>query len=300
MSMSFRISAFPWILAVLTACAGGGGGGGSVTEPSEVPFSSFSAVAPEQTVVMSGVSQTGSGTASAFSLHSADTSQSTARLSFDAEGKLSSLSLAAPRSSVSFGAGDVINCSSGAGCGAANSAATASAALINPYAMGWNYQTFGVWMKEVGPSSFQAGAMSAGAATPGAALPNLASATFSGHASGFYLDGTGGQFATDAQMRAITDFSNRRIEFSTTGTLLTNLADPHGPRTTSSGLDLSGTLNYAPGVNQFSGNVSTRNGALGGAAVGRFYGPNAEEMGGTYGLGSSGAQRMLGAFGAKR
>lgn len=300
MSMPFRISAVSLVLTALTACGGGGGGGGSVVTPTEVPFTSFSAVVPNQTVVMSGISQTGSGTASAFSLHAADTRDSTARLSFDADGALSALSLSAPRSSVSFGAGDVINCSSGAGCGAVNAASTATAAVINPYAMGWNYQTFGVWMKDVSPTSFQAGAMSAGAATPGAGLPNLSSATFTGHASGYYLDGAGGQFATDAQMRAVTDFSNRRIEFSTTGTLLTNLNNPHGPRTTNTGLDLAGTLNYAPGVNQFSGNVGTQNAQLTGSAVGRFYGPAAQEIGGTYGLSSSGGQKMLGGFGGKR
>jgi hypothetical protein len=48
--------------------------------------------------------------------------------------------------------------------------------------MGWNYQSFGVWMNNMNATTFQAGAVSAGAVTPGNAVPTTGSATFTGHA----------------------------------------------------------------------------------------------------------------------
>jgi hypothetical protein len=293
-------------LSALAACGGGGGGGGSViqqplapapTAHTEVPFTSFSAIAPNQTAIMPGLSQTGSGTATGFNLDSVDDSISVARLTFNAHGALSGITLGAPQSSVAFGA-DETGCATFGACAADNAAALA--VVMNAADLGWNYQSFGVWMKDVSSTSFQAGAISAGAVTPGSAVPTTSSATFAGHAAGFYFDGAGGRFATDAQMSAVTDFANRNIQFSTGGTVVTDMGAPHNGATANTGLNLSGTLNYAAGVNQFSGNVKTQNDELTGRATGRFYGPSAQEIGGTYGLGSTDGKRMLGGFGGKR
>jgi len=304
MSMPFRASAVCAILtAALTACVGAGGGsGGSVQEAQapvipEVPFTSFSAVGRSQTTVMSGLSQTGSGTDAAFNLDAVDAGNSTARLTYDANGNLSGLTLSAPQSTVAFGPGET-GCATTGGCAAGN--ATSRAALVDPGFFGWNYQSFGVWMKDVSPNSFEAGAISAGAATPGSAVPTLSSATFTGHAGGFYFDGAGGRFATDAQMSAVTNFQSRNIDFSTTGTLLTPLGGTAPSTLDPSTLNLSGNLNYAAGTSQFSGNVNTPNSTLKGSASGQFYGPNAQEIGGIYGLTSPDGQRMLGGFGGKR
>jgi hypothetical protein len=297
MSMSFRVAAFPMILmTALSACVGGGGGSGergSVVR--EVPFTSFSAVGPNETVVMSGVSQTGSGTDSAFNLDPVNETGSTAKLTYDANRNLSGIGISTPRSSVSFGAGET-GCTTTGGCAAGN--ATSQAALVDPAFFGWNYQSFGVWMNHISSTSFQAGALSAGAVTPASALPTgLTDASFTGHASGFYFDAAGNRFATDAQMSAVTDFKNRNIQFSTTGTLLTDTST--FARTDRPTLDLTGNWSYAPGTSQFSGAVDTQDGALTGNASGRFYGPNAQEIGGVYGLTGGGAS-MLGGFGGKR
>ena len=307
MSSSIRVSFAMVATSALAACAGGGGGDGSVVRNDsafrndsvvirQVPFTSFSAVAPNETVIMPGISQTGSGTDAAFNLDAVDGGNSTARLTYDADGNLSGLTLSAPQSTVAFGPGET-HCDTVVACAAAN--AGAIAAVMNPVDLGWNYQSFGVWMKDVSPTSFQAGALSAGAATPGSAVPTLSSATFTGHAGGFYLDGAGGRFATDAQMSAVTNFQNRAIQFSTTGTVLTDMST-FAPASASPGLNLSGNLNYAAGTSQFSGAVNTQDGALTGNASGQFYGPKAEEIGGVYGLGSATGARMVGGFGGKR
>jgi hypothetical protein len=98
-------------------------------------------------------------------------------------------------------------------------------------------------------------------------------------------------------MSAVTDFQNRNIQFSTTGTLLTNTST--FVRTENPTLDLRGNWSYAAGTSQFSGGVNTVNGDLTGNASGRFFGPSAQEIGGVYGLSGGGAS-LLGGFGGKR
>jgi hypothetical protein len=302
MTMSIRISAFPAILLATLAACGGGGGGGSVIDPGPTPapaagnpetaFASFSAIRPNQTVVMSGISQTGSGTDSAFKLDPLNTN-STAKLSYNPDRELVGMSMITPQSTVDFGY-PATGCFAFGACSAGDGETTA--VMMNAYDMGWNYQSFGVWAKNA--TTFQTGALSAGVVTPASAVPTIGSATFTGHAGGFYLDGAGNRFATDAQMSAVTNFANRSIEFSTTGTLLTDTKTLVG--TPNSNLDLRGNWNYAPGTSQFSGSVNTVNNGLSGSATGRFYGPSAQEIGGVYGLTSPTGASMVGGFGGKR
>jgi hypothetical protein len=63
---------------------------------------------------------------------------------------------------------------------------------------------------------------------------------------------------------------------------------------------MSGTLTYSSGANQFSGAISTAGSAMTGTAVGTFYGPSANEIGGTFGVTGSSGQGMIGAFGGKQ
>jgi hypothetical protein len=301
MSNYVRVSAFPAVvLATLTACGGGGGGGSVIAPPAapaagpEATFSSFSAMTPNTTAVMPGIAQTGRGSASAMQLDPVSTN-SMAKLNIGADGKVNGMSLLAPASSAVFAPGSA-SCRPLGACAAGDTEKTG--VVLNPATLGWDYQTFGVWAINGAP--LQVGAISAGAVTPASAVPTTGSATFTGHAGGFYFDGTGARLTTDAQMSAVANFSNRSIQFSTTGTMVSTAANP--PATTAnSGLNLSGNLSYAPGSSQFSGNVNTANGALSGNASGRFYGPNAEEIGGVYGLNAaSGGARMIGGFGGKR
>lgn len=300
MSKSIRFAFHSVVLATLAAC-GGGGGGGSVIAPGaaptagpESPFSSFSAVKPNTTTVMPGISRTGRGSASSLQLDPVSTN-STAKLNIGGDGKVNGMSLLTPQSSVVFAPGSV-NCRPLGACAAGDGEKVGVA--LNPAVLGWNYQSFGVWAVNGAP--MQVGALSAGAVTPATAVPTMGSATFTGHAGGFYFDGTGSRLTTDARMSAVTNFSSRTIDFSTTGTMVSTAANP--PATSARPeLNLSGNLSYGAGSNQFSGNVSTANNALSGNASGRFYGPNAEEIGGVYGLSApSGGARMIGAFGGKR
>jgi hypothetical protein len=65
--------------------------------------------------------------------------------------------------------------------------------------------------------------------------------------------------------------------------------------------NVAGTkLSWSDATNSFGGSVKNGNGVLTGTVLGRFYGPNAEELGGVYNLSGSGLNLHAGAFGAKK
>jgi hypothetical protein len=243
---------------------------------------------------MSGISETVSGTRDASGIVTPnpsvlDTANSTAQLTYDGNRNLSQISFSTPQASGSFSG---VSCSDGV-CSAET--ATSFVIAIDAPAIGWEYQSFGIWLTS-SPTTFQVGAMSAGAVTPGSAVPITGTGSFLGVASGFYIDPFGQPFGTAAVMNADVNFADRKIAFSTSEPSLVNLNT--GAETNGTGLNLLGTLSYDSGSSQFTGKVDTQSGGLTGTANGKFYGPAAREIGGVYSL--SGAGRMIGAFGGQR
>lgn len=285
------------LLFSLSAC-GGGGGGGAAAIP-EVPFASFQARQPNQTLVMSGMSQRASGTQSSNLITSVnfgavDTGASTLKLTFGSFGQIAGIGLTTPQAAFSLNVRDGVSVSCMTGtCSASNS--TSSIAIIDPTVLGWNYQTFGVWARDLSPTTYDTGAISAGNVTPGSAVPLAGTALFNGLATGFYVNNLQSLFATAANMTANVDFAARTVGFATTGTVVVSATG--GPAVGNASLDLAGTLSYPAGTNQFTGTVTAV--GLSGAANGRFYGPGAEEIGGIYSL-TGAAGNMIGGFGGKR
>jgi hypothetical protein len=295
------LAATAFASAVLSAC----GGGGSGSNIREVPFTSFAAVQPNEAVVMQGTSQTASGTLTTspgggFNIDTATLTPTPQdgqlKLTYGATGAISAIDFSTPSASASFvGA----TCAGGL-CSAETASSVAVVIDARAAGVGWNYQTFGVWLNQTGPATFQAGGISAGAVTLGTAVPTSTTGNFTGRAAGFYVNPFGAAFVTAADMSAIVDFGARTIVFATTNTTAADL-NTGGPLLNPTNLNLTGALSYAPGSNQFSGNVSAPGASMTGSATGRFYGPAAEEIGGTYGLsGSAPRERMIGAFGGKR
>jgi C-lobe and N-lobe beta barrels of Tf-binding protein B len=297
--------ALPIFVASIAACGGGGGGGGSTIR--EVPFTSFSAVRPNETVVMAGIAQPASGTLTLFGGggFSVDTANlgavenATAKLTYDRSTNLSALSFASPQASASFR-----NVTCGGGVCSAETASSVVVAM-DARALGWDYQSFGVWLNQTSPTTFQAASISAGAVTPASAVPTGGPFTFSGFATGFYVNGNGVSFATAADMTAVLNMGTpRSIAFTTSNTQISSLNSAGTPILDHS-LNLSGSLIYDAGSNRFSGVVAAQQ--MTGSATGQFYGPAAEEIGGVYGLHSTNQvldpqnrSRMIGSFGGKR
>jgi hypothetical protein len=309
MASVMRATVLSMALAMLGACGGGGGGGGGVVAPTEVPFTSFGAIAANQTVVMDGTAVTASGTQTIANDDATITSASfnpvggaTVRLGYDGSRTLRAISINTPQSSVSFdrdAQGHRLSCS-GTLCLASNG--TAEVIAADPFApsLNWNYQSFGIWSNDLSATSWVAGAVSAGSPTSGSSLPTTGTARFTGLAGGFFFDSVGTPFATFASMSADVNFGSQNIVFSTANTTALN-ANTGSERPGSADLNLRGVLSYAQGVNAFSGTVTTAPSAgLSGQASGRFYGPAAEEIGGVYSLSGAGLSRMAGGFGGKR
>jgi hypothetical protein len=158
--------------------------------------------------------------------------------------------------------------------------------------LGHQYQSFGAWNERVDASRGQITVWSQGQPTPAQGIPASGSATFQGRLSGVYVSpaGLGATAASDLKVSA--DFGARSLGFASSGTTVSGAAAPN--------LDLRGTLTYAPGQGRFSGSLANASGTLRGATNGQFYGPRAEELGGVFAASGAGAERFVGAYGAKR
>jgi hypothetical protein len=162
----------------------------------------------------------------------------------------------------------------------------------------FNYQSYGAWARG-NLDDVLTRAMSTGPATPGNSIPTTGTATYTGTAKGFFwINGNAQSYSTSASMNAQVDFSKREVGFATSNTTINE-----GPEFgLNPNFDLSGTLRYNPGVNNITGTVTTRDETMSGNALARFYGPQAQEIGGVYRVEPAvrGSKGMTGGFGGKR
>ena len=138
--------------------------------------------------------------------------------------------------------------------------------------------------------------MSVGAPTAGTAIPGSGTATFTGYATGSYVNAAGAGTTALAELTVGANFGTRSLTFATTNT---RTSPDWVTFTPNGGLNLTGTLTYAAGTNSFTGPVSSVSG-LTGNSTGQFYGPNAEELGGVFFLKGAGVETYAGAYGAKQ
>jgi C-lobe and N-lobe beta barrels of Tf-binding protein B len=170
--------------------------------------------------------------------------------------------------------------------------------VANPYVQGWNYQTFGVWAAStVNDKTTTVSAYSFGSFHSN--VPTTGTARFTGKLGGMYVSPTGEGSIAAARLTVNADFSSRSLNFASTGTFTTrdqatSIPAPH--------LNLSGTLTYTPQpLIQFSGTLTNAGGTMTGETTGRFYGPNAEELGGVFAVKSpTTIETFVGGYGAKR
>ena len=168
--------------------------------------------------------------------------------------------------------------------------------FVNPLTGGFEYQTFGLWDKNISDTSGHVGMFSVGVTTPESSIPTSGTASYNGTAIGYASSPEGEIGLIDAKLNAVADFSNRSLALSTTDTIVTLNLD--GIDMSMPELNLSGALSYASGSGIFSGDVSTNLGPAG-TATGRFYGPNANEIGGVISVQDNLGAIVMG-FGAKQ
>jgi hypothetical protein len=267
-------------------------------------FVSFATIPKPGTTELPGFTTEVSTTAPNFNNTQVGRGTGSVTLTVDSLGNITGLTIGGQESHVSFGPGNATLTTNG-GFVAAVSTDTKTAAIGADYkSLGFNYQTFGVWLSGSGVGSGLGGAISAGAATPGGSIPLTGSANYNGAAGGLYVDPNGVTYLAKSSSALSTNFATNSVSFSASGSTAASTATGAALANPSI-LNIGGVLSYAGGANDFSGPVSSltvtgSSPTLSGSARGQFYGPNANEIGGTFALkGASGVEGYLGAFGAK-
>ena len=167
------------------------------------------------------------------------------------------------------------------------------ALIADAKSQGWNYQTFGVWETLGNLSGTSVGTMSAGSVTPAAAIPSSGMATFNGQL-GFIWSDTSWAAGLTIQV----DFGAHTASLASDQIHAENVNSSNAiaPST------ISGSLSWQSGQNALTGTVTASGPwtGLSGTATARFYGPAAQEIGGTFEIGPTGSATFVGAFGAAK
>ena len=259
-------------------------------------FSSWSAVSPN---VITHFSNGNSSVVYTNGTISQTNSDVNANILFDSGYNISSITLnQSATNAITFSAasGDAIaKDATGANFIFTNQKSTSIGILGNPYYYGYQYQTYGAW-GAWGNVGMSGNAISIGTLTPTSGIPTSGSAVFTGGANGYLISAY--SYVTSAAMTANVDFAARTVAFSTSNSTLTGKSG--GTTSAANWLNLTGSMSYASGKNQMTGTVSSASG-MSGSIIANFYGPSANEIGGTYGLSQpTTGNSLVGGFGGKR
>lgn len=294
------------LTAAVMALSGGGcssssGGGGFPIRQ----FTSWDDINPGETVVINGnVVHANYQTDLNTGFTNAGPTQSSAaeaRLTYDNNSNLVRVDIDAGGASVDFNEnqGDDIGLVFGNLIGGAISANGEEIGLwAEPDGLGFNYQTFGVWLTGYNTGAGVAAAGSFGARTPDANVPGAGAGvlTYNGAASGFAVDAAGIPFLVISSSEVVVDFGDGTFNFETTGSLKDNLVDAFEFAFVGDpDFNLAGAGNIVG--SSLEGNVATAGYDLAGDVDAWLYGVDASEVGGLFDLvGADG--RYVGSFGA--
>lgn len=278
-------------LILISGCAG-------KKTSSNGEFSSWSAVSPN---VLAQFSSGNSTVISTTGTISQTDSNVNATILLDSGYNISSVTLNQTATNAvifSAAAGDtIVKDTTGANSILTNQKSTSIGILANQTYYGYQYQTYGAW-GAWGNAGVGGNAVSVGSLTASSNIPTSGSAVFTGGANGYLIDGLKYSYVTSASMSATVNFAARQVAFSTSGTTIVGRTS--GTTLAISGLDLTGSMAYSAGTNKMTGSVTSASG-MSGSMIANFYGPTANEIGGTYGLTqTSSGTSLVGGFGGKR
>ena len=293
--------------SMLSACGGGGGGTVGPTPPAvTTTFTTWRTDVAGKAIQVDGLGKQVSYTYDLANkrINTISTPQdvsASAVFTFDNASVLTGLFLSSAPTTLGFTAGPIPVLTANPDFVIAEN--TASRAIMsNPRSLAWDYQSFGVWESGLDTDHGYYGAVTLGARTADTAIPGSGTANFKGQVVGSYVTAGGLGNTVLATLNVGVDWGTRSLTLSTSGTQMSADGVTFSPNT---GLNMTGTLNYSPGTNGFSGNLttsatSTSPTGLTGNSTGQFYGPTAEELGGVFFLQGSGLETYSGAYGAKR
>lgn len=173
-----------------------------------------------------------------------------------------------------------------------------------------DYTRFGSWERTDGIDGvFNVGAWTTGFATAGAQIPGQGTATYAGKASGLYNAAISSSSTADFDSR-ITGDVNLTADFGRStlaGTITNIVASSMYTNLKGSVNDIGFSATIDRNNNLFNGTTMVTSFPADGYAFGptasglingRFYGPNAAEVGAVFNV-SEGTRRLIGSFGAK-
>lgn len=292
------------LILALAACNGGGGGGAT-------KFTSFSAVVAGEDTEMKAETRVADYTADpaglVTSVGAIEKKDGTFRFALGSDFTKVSLSIApfpiaAPVITHSFDTADGDTIIPGAlldpiatGYYVAASAGLEELAVISDHnLMGFEYQSYGVWLNGIDVGMGIAAAMTAGAATPALGVPKAGLALYNGSSTGVYVDPAGDAFLAFADFSAAVSFNTpAMINVASTGTQVLNV---NSLVTSANGaLDYAGDGAVAPDGSFVTAIAATD---LAGTLDGKLYGPTAQELGGTFAMSGQNGSSYIGAVGA--
>ena len=309
MKYSYKYVKASSVLVAILLLSGCGGGGGSSASITQTTFTDWSSIVKPTQVNLEGNSTDVSYTTNVeYRINSltskGDDTTATASVNFRTDDTISKVQFNTQNGTVTFDEESVDTIgNSGTVVYGYNQAGSNFFLASNPLNSdnNWNYQTFGIWETGRSTGAGTAGGISAGSTTLGSSIPTSGSATYNGRFGGVMSSQTGRDYLSKGDVTVGVDFAARTLAFNTSlSQFMTPIADTPTWHYGNSFDIRPATLTYTLGTNSFTGSVYDGN-TLTGTATGRFYGPNAEELGGIYYLSDSSNFGMhAGAFGAKR
>lgn len=292
MKVSKNAMAMSLAMVFLAGCSGGGGGENRV-----VQFTAFSKVPKDGTTNFNGTSRSvsftedGSGTVTATTVASGP-NKATATLITENDNAVA-IRVNVPGANASFNRdnGDTIQ-NDGAIISAESANGQDLLFVANGKTTALEHQTFGVWVTGAGSGSGRVGTGSFGSRTASNNLPPAGSnASYDGATIGHVIYNDGERGFTVSGITVDTDFSHATIT-----TYDTNVVDARtGASSLDSRLDFAGDGPVSG--TRFAAPVSSS--IVDGTANGQFYGPAAQEVGGTFVL-TGGTTTYIGSFGATK
>ena len=172
--------------------------------------------------------------------------------------------------------------------------------IHDPAAAGWTYQTFATYVEPRQGMEVLRGFQSLGQETKFASIPEKGTATYEGISTAYLVSDGNADRQLSSNVKAIVDFGLKGVRFETSGSQINAVSGDQRVSNAASEYDLKGTATWKDS-NLFLGKVTSADGKMSGNLSGKFFGPNTEEIGGTYGLkNTDGSVHFLGGYGAKR
>ena len=177
---------------------------------------------------------------------------------------------------------------------AASQSASTSLLMLDASAAGYSYMSYGAWAGNLNGTGYT-NSFQGGSVTPSGSVPLTGSAIYTGNSVGYYSTQFGTVTEATSDVTLAANFGSRTLTYRSSNS--------------QGGPNIFGTLSYSAGSSAFSGTLDARDPinniglfGLSGTANGNFYGPQGQEIAGTFVLhGTVGSiTEYVGSFGAKR